>query len=102
MKSALSRTIVAGVAIAATAGWVGVQSTPATLSEATVAQQAVTGTIAAASVQTAGVQTGVPGVRDRSAWQPSPIPSKTHTEAIAPAAVPDDVVLALAPPSQPA
>jgi enterochelin esterase-like enzyme len=72
MKSVLSRTIVAGVAIAATAGWMGVQSSPTTPNEAAIVQP---------------VAMSQPGVRDRSAWQPSPIPSKTQGEASAAAPV---------------
>jgi enterochelin esterase-like enzyme len=83
MKSVASRIVVAGVFVTAGAGWIGVETAPSTAAPATVA---VSGSTAAVAQ---------PGVRDRTAWQPSPVPSQSQP------AQPVQVVQS-APASQPA
>jgi len=65
MKSVFSRVMVAGVFVSATAGWVGVQAAPADKAQAAPAEQ---------------VLTAAPSVRDRAAWQPSPIPGQSQSQ----------------------
>jgi enterochelin esterase-like enzyme len=70
-----SRIVLVGTCSLAAAGWLGVRvgadPTVPAISAAALGQ--------AADTDVQGVQTGIPGVRDRSAWQPSPIPGKTGT-----------------------
>jgi len=65
MKSVFSRVMVAGVFVTASAGWVGVQATPADQAQAAPAEH---------------ILTAAPSVRDRSAWQPSPIPGQSQSQ----------------------
>jgi enterochelin esterase-like enzyme len=69
MKSVVSRIVVAGVAIGAAAGWAGVETSPAVNAHAAPVASAAAG---------AGETTGV---RNRAAWQPSPVPSTHSTTA---------------------
>ena len=69
MQSFVSRAVVTGVFLTSAAGWVGVQTTPST----------------AAPAESSAVVVGQPGVRDRAAWQPSPVPSQSQTQPAAPA-----------------
>ena len=82
MKSVLSRIVVTGAAVCAAAGWIGA---PAGL--LTPQDQA----LAAPAVQ----------VRDRAAWQPSPVPSQYQTQAQSPAAVAAQPAAPAAPVAQP-
>src|SRR5687768_5784671 len=66
MKSVLSRIVVTGAAITAAAGWIGAPAdllTPTDQAQAAVIQ-----------------------VRDRAAWQPSPVPTQYQQPAAQPAA----------------
>jgi len=65
MKSVFSRVMVAGVFVTASAGWVGVQATPADQAQAAPAEHMLT---------------AAPSVRDRAAWQPSPIPGQSQPQ----------------------
>ncbi|HEV2124934.1 MAG TPA: alpha/beta hydrolase-fold protein [Chloroflexota bacterium] len=79
--SVLSRIVVAGVAGAATLGWVGAQQAmPLETVHAAPAPMVAKGTTGAPSQQIVPVSTSseavTPGVRNRASWQPSPIPSQ--------------------------
>ncbi|HEU5316835.1 MAG TPA: alpha/beta hydrolase-fold protein [Chloroflexota bacterium] len=80
MKSSFSRIVVAGAVVVSAAGWVGVQAAPA---EETPAAPVA--------------------VRDRAAWQPSPVPAKYQAQpAKAPAAAPETAMDQTAVPAVPA
>ncbi len=83
MKSVVSRVVIAGVAISAAAGWVGVDAAPAT------------------HAQSAGVPTAAEtmGARDRTAWQPSPVASTQSQVVSGSATVPQDQAAKPAAPS---
>ncbi|MBI3971772.1 MAG: hypothetical protein HY332_10835 [Chloroflexi bacterium] len=78
MKPSLfSRIVLTGVCVAAAAGWFGVGAAPAE-------KPPTAGSVAASLVQTrdvAPVDGAQPGVRNRAAWQPSPIPSPYSQKA---------------------
>lgn len=69
MKSVTSRVLLTGVLVASAAGWIGVQNAPG------AGPQAAAGT-------TSPALTAQPGVRDRTAWQPSPIPSTSAAGSV--------------------
>jgi enterochelin esterase-like enzyme len=74
-RSLFSRFVLAGVFSAATAGWFGVQLTPADGIQAAAIE----------GQHEAGVAGSTPpGVRDRAAWQPSPIPSSAGRQSAQP------------------
>lgn len=71
-QSVLSRVLVAGVVIGATAGWVGAQTNPTD-----TVQAAPAAVVKPATSLSPSSDAPVPGVRNRASWQPSPIPSQS-------------------------
>jgi enterochelin esterase-like enzyme len=68
----LSRTILAGVSVAAACGWMGIRLAPAT-------ESPLSALLAVDAVE-APVPAEGPTVRNRNAWQPSPMPSQAQVQ----------------------
>ena len=89
MKSFLSRAVVAGALLTSAAGWVGVHLEPAAQAQAATDQAGATTTVSLLTV------------RDRAAWQPSPVPSTGSAFASSAPAAAVPVAAAPAAPAAP-
>jgi enterochelin esterase-like enzyme len=85
-----SRLVLAGVFCAAAAGWAGVRLAPP--ADTAAAQPAAA--VASDDVVAAGAQ---PAVRNRAAWQPSPIPAAPSTPSTQPASAPAPTAVPASP-----